>query len=157
MSQILDNICKLRDVFSSKDYKKVPHARGTMQKVFEEVHRNMTRKARDYNYTLDFTSQDLRELAQDIRSMLKRSETAMNPEKNIKEIHKNSIVINGQRQINIDNYMNKALPIMEFRRDNVAPMIELLNLIEYHSVYLYYLELVTNDEVALTYTERLTN
>ena len=155
MSQIIDNICKLRDIFSSKDYKKLNYARGTMQKVFEEVHRNMARKARDYKYELEFTSQDLRELAQDIRSMLKRLDTDMNPEKNIKEIAKNSKLVNDKKQINMDDYMNKALPLMAFRRDNIAAITELLSLMEYHSVYLYYLEMASNDEFALRCTERL--
>lgn len=157
MTQIQDNICKLRDIFSSEDYSKIVFYHSTIKKVFDEVHRNMARKVVDYNYELEFTAQDLRELAQDIRAMFKRWETIMNPEDNIREIHDKAITNEDDqtKQINIETYMNKVLPIMATRRDNMQVVTELLNLIEYHSVYLYWLEIAAKDEFAIKCTERL--
>ena len=86
MSKIIDNICKLRDILEYKDYKKLGYIRQLCQSIFDEVHRNMARKASDYSYNLDFTSQDLRETAQAISDTFKRWDNIMCPEKQIKKL-----------------------------------------------------------------------
>lgn len=151
MSKLLDNICKIRDLVNSKDYSKLKFHQMTMLKLKEEIHRQMSKKAQDYKHELEFTSQDLRELAQDIRSLLKRWETAMNPEKNIKRMAKNTI----NNTIDFSNYTNTVIPIMTVRTETMQAITELLNLIEYHAVYLYFLEMASNDEFAINFTERL--
>lgn len=88
MARITDNICKLRDILENKDYGKLKFARGLIQSIFDEVHRNMARKSVDYSYELEFTSQDLRETAQAIGDTLKRWDNIMCPEKNIKVLLK---------------------------------------------------------------------
>ena len=151
MSRIIDNICKLRDILEYKDYKKLGYIRQLCQSIFEEVHRNMAKKATDYSYNLDFTSQDLRETAQAISDTLKRWDNIMCPEKNIKKLIKN--VENGK--LNLDSFTNETIPIMAYRRDNIQVLTELRSLLEYHSVFLYFLEEASNDKFALTYTQRL--
>ena len=85
MSKIIDNICRARDILQIRDIselnKKLKFQRSLFQAIFNECHRHLSRKTKDYSYELDFTSQDLRELAQDIRNVLKRWESEMNPEK----------------------------------------------------------------------------
>lgn len=149
---MIDNICKLRDALTSKDYKRLVYLRPLFQSVFNEMHRHIARKTIDYNYELDFTAQDLRELAQDIRSLLKRWETEMNPEKNIKALYK---TVKDQK-LDFNSFTNSKIPILVARRDNVQILYELLNLCEFHSVFLYFLEEASEDKFALTYTERLT-
>ena len=75
----------------------------------------------------------------------------MNPEKNIKSLKKQ--VVNGK--LDFGSYTEAKLPILAARRDNVQVLYELLNLLEFHSVFLYYLEIASNDEFAITCTERL--
>ena len=60
MSNLLDNICKLRDILEYKDYKKLPYIRNLSKAIFDGIHLNIKRKATDYKYELDFTSQDLK-------------------------------------------------------------------------------------------------
>lgn len=151
MARITDNICKLRDILENKDYPKLKFARGLFQSIFDEVHRNMARKADDYSYQLEFTSQDLRETAQAISDTLKRWDNVMCPEKNIKKLLKT--VDNGK--LSFDSFTNETLPIMALRRDHIQMLTELKSLLEYHSVFLYFLEEASQDKFALTYTQRL--
>ena len=151
MSRLIDNICKLRDILENKDYKKLGYIRQLSQSIFEEIHRNMARKADNYSYELDFTSQDLRETAQAISDTFKRWDNIMCPEKNIKKLLKK--VENGK--LNFDEFTTESLPIMAYRRDTMQVLTELRSLLEYHSVFLYFLEEASNDKFALTCTKRL--
>lgn len=151
MTKLLDKICFIRDLITQKQYEKLKFYKYHIQQLKEEIHRQLKKKSQDYSYELEFTSQDLRELAKDIRDMLKRWENIMNPEKNIKEVDKNRT----GNQININLYSDKVIPIMKTRTECIQPLMELLSLIEYHSVYLYYVEEASNDEFALQFTERV--
>lgn len=151
MTKLLDKICFIRDLITQKQYTKLKFYKYHIQQLKEEIHRQLKKKSQDYSYELEFTSQDLRELAKDIRDMLKRWENVMNPERNIKEVHKKR----DGNIININLFSEKVIPIMKTRTECIQPLMELLNLIEYHSVYLYYIEEASNDEFALTLTERV--
>ena len=85
MSKLLDNICKIRDILEYKQYNKLGYIRQLSQSIFDEVHRNIKRKASDYSYQLEFTSQDLRETAQAISDTFKRWDNIMNHEKKTKK------------------------------------------------------------------------
>lgn len=152
MTQVIDKICKLRDAVTSKKYEKLTYYHGIVDKLGDELKRHLQKKIDDYSYELDFTSQDLRELAQDIRSMFKKWDTVMNPEKNIKHIHKNDIKDNN---LSLQPHFDKVLPIMRARCHNVAKFTELLSIIEHFAVVLYYCEIASEDEFAINYTERL--
>jgi len=156
MSKIIDNICKLRDILEieilkNHNYNKLIYQYGLFKSVFNEMHRHLARKSSDYSYELDFTAQDLRELAADIRAVLKHWETLMNPEKNIKALKK--VIEEGT--LNLKEFTESKIPILRARRDNVQMLYELLNLCEFHSVFLYYLEYASNDEFAIKHTERV--
>lgn len=151
MSNLLDNICKLRDILENKDYKKLGYIRKLSQAIFDGIHININRKATDYKYELDFTSQDLRETARAITDTFKRWDNEMCPDKNIKKIKKE--IKDGK--IYIDKFMENKLAFMRYRRDYTQVLTELRNLLEYHSVYLYFLEYAANDEFAIKCTERL--
>lgn len=157
MSKIIDNICKIRDileidVLQKRNYNKLVYQCSLFQSVFNEMHRHLARKASDYSYELDFTAQDLRELATSIRAVLKHWETLMSPEKNIKALKKE---ISDEGKLSLEDFTNSKIPIMAARRDNVQMLYELLNLCEFHSVFLYYLEYAANDKFAIENTERL--
>ena len=152
MTQVIDKICKLRDAVTSKNDNKLVFYHGIVDKLGDELKRHLQKKVDDYSYQLDFTSQDLRELAQDIRSMFKRWDTIMNPEKNIKHIYKNDV--KGEH-LTLQPHYDKVLPVIKARRDNTAKFTELLSLLEHFGVILYYFEIASEDEFATTCTERL--
>lgn len=158
MTKLLDNICKLQDILEFKREKEYRYIRPLAQSIFNEVHRHMARKSEDYSYELCFTSQDLRLTAKAISDTFKRWDDIMNPEKQIKKLSKDMLIIKEEKKkvIDMNKYIERALPIMEYRRDYTQILTELRSLLEHHSVFLYYLEEVSNDEFALKYTERLT-
>lgn len=157
MTKLLDRICELRDILEQKKYNELGRARMLCDSLFKELHLHMTRKSKDYSYELDFTSQDLRETAKAIGDTLKRWDDIMNPTKQIKKLSKNALLLKEEHKkvINLNNYMDEVLPIMRYRRDYAHSLITFKSLIEYHAVFLYYIEDVSNDNFAINYTERV--
>ncbi len=151
MSNLLDKICALRDLIADKKYSKFKYLKMELLQLKEEIHRQISKKNADNKHELEFTAQDLRELATDIRTMMNDWSEIMNPDKNIKSIDTN--IKDGV--VDINPFLDKVVPIMQVRTLIMQPLIELLNLIEYHAAFLYYLELSIEDEFALKYTERV--
>lgn len=151
MSKLLDNICKIRDILEFKQYNKLGYIRQLSQNVFDEVHRNIKRKASDYSFKLDFTSQDLRETAQAISDTFKCWDNIMNPEKRTKKLAKDA----KDNTIDLNPFFEEAIPIMQYRRDYTQVLTELRSLLEYHAVFLYYIEEASEDQM-IKYMERLT-
>lgn len=152
MTRVIDRICKLRDAVTSKNDNKLVFYHGIVDRLCIDLKRHLQKKIDDYDYELDFTSQDLRELAQDIRSMFRRWETVMNPEKNVKYIHKNDIT---DGNLTLQPHFDKVLPVITARRDNISKFTELLSLCEHFGVVLYFCEIAAEDEFAINCTERL--
>lgn len=151
MTKLLDKICKVRDLVTSKDYSKLKFYNMEILKLKEEINRQITKKTNDYSYQLDITSQDLRELAQDIRSLLKKWEVAMSPEKNIKKLLKE---VDADDKIDMDNFYKRVIPIMTARTGSIQTLTEFLNIVEFYATFLYMVEEASNDKFALKYTER---
>lgn len=151
MSNLLDKICALRDLISKRQYSKLKYYKMGILQLKEEIHRQMTKKAADYSHELEFFAGDLRELAQEINQMLNEWQKIMDPDTNIKAIYEAKDGVN----IDLQAYQDKVIPIMKTRTETMQALIELLNLIEYHAVYLYYLEYASNDEFAIKYSERV--
>ena len=172
MTNLMDNICKARDFLQQKDIyklgKELPYKKALFQSILNEVHRHINRKTKEYDklknihkddlgkikceYQLDFTSKDLRDLAADIRNVFKRWDSIMNPEKTIKSLKK-QLVDTGK--LDMDELSNTRVQIMSTRLQNSYMLIDILNLLEFHSVFLYFLEIASNDEFALKFIERL--
>ena len=136
MSKLLDNICKIRDILEYKQYNKLGYIRQLSQSIFDEVHRNIKRKATDYSYQLEFTSQDLRETSRAISDTFKRWDNIMCPEKQIKKLAKNT----EDNKVDMNPFFTEVIPIMQYRRDYTQVLTELRSLLEYHAVFLYYIE-----------------
>ena len=151
MSKLLDNICKIRDILEYKQYNKLGYIRQLSQSIFDGVHRNIKRKASDYSYQLEFTSQDLRETAQAISDTFKRWDNIMNPEKRTKKLAKDA----KNNTIDLNPFFEEVIPIMQYRRDYTQVLTELRSLLEYHAVFLYYIEEASEDEV-IKYIKRFT-
>lgn len=150
MTKLLDKICFVRDLLISDKYEKLKFYKMEIFQLKEEIYRQIKKKSQDYSYNLDFTSQDLRELTQDIRNLLNKWDGIMSSELNIKKLLNNM----ENNQIDINPFYEKIIPIMIARMENIQPLTELLNIAECHAVFLYMLEESSNDSFALKYTER---
>ena len=148
MTNLIDNICKLRDILENKQDSKIIFNHKIINSLIEELTRQATKKAKDYSYEIEFTSQDLRELAKDIRDTLKRWSDAVIPEKLIKKYGKGKTEID-LREMNdtMNNYFNLIV-------NNVLPLTRLLCICEGHGAILYFMELDADDETAKL-TERV--
>ncbi|MCM1338974.1 MAG: hypothetical protein NC191_04825, partial [Muribaculaceae bacterium] len=141
----------LRDLIASNQYNKFKFHKMQILLLKEEIHRHIKKKAQNYKHELEFTSQDLRELAEDIHKMLNDWQDFMNPAKHIKSIGTN--IKDGQ--LDLTSYQDKVIPLMTARTECIQAFAEILSLVEYHAVYLYFLELASNDEFAIKCTERI--
>lgn len=148
MTNLIYNICKLRDILENKQDSKIIFNHKIINSLIEELTRQATKKAKDYNYEIEFTSQDLRELAKDIRDTLKRWSDAVIPEKLIKKYGKGKTEID-LKEMNdtMNNYFNLIV-------NNVLPLTRLLCICEGHGAILYFMELDADDETAKL-TERV--
>ena len=149
MSHVLDMICKCRDILIG-DPARIKNYSSVFDKVIDEIHRQMSKKSKDYDRELEFTSQDLREFADDIRNVLKHWEDEMDPEKNIKKI----LATVKDNKIDMTGFCEEKTAVMSQRRDCIEVLTRTLSILEYHSVYLYFVEEASHDEFALEYSVR---
>jgi len=147
MTKLLDKICYLRDILESKNYEKLKFCSGVINQLIEELNRQARKKAKDYSYEIDFTSQDLRELAEDIRNTFKRWENETIPEKVIKKFK-------GYNELDLSEINENMSKYFNLRITNILPLTRLLCLCEGFGTILYFMELDADDEVAKL-TERL--
>lgn len=148
MTRLLDNISKLRDILEYKQDSKLVYSHKIINSLTEELTRQAVKKARDYSYEIEFTSQDLRELAKDIRDTFKRWEYQTNPERLIKKFRGVEKVDLTEVNANLDKYLH-------YRSENIVPLTRLLGICEGYGIILYFMELDAGDEFAIKYTERL--
>lgn len=149
MTRILDNISKLRDILEYKQDKKIVFSHKIILDLIEELTRQAIKKARDYSYELDFTSQDLRELAEDIRNTFKRWGYYTNPERLIKKYGKD------KKEIDLSKMNDELNKYLELRTLNTLPLMRLLGICEGQGAILYFMELASDDEFAIKYTKRV--
>lgn len=152
MSKVIDNICKFRDFLQQSDIytiaRDLKKQQSLIRAIFEDVHKYINRRNNEHSQNLDFTALDLRWLAEDIQKVIHKMEDKMCPEKNIKLFRKE---LTENRELDLTWLTNRCIPIMEARRDSIQVLYELLNLLEFHAVYLYFLELESKDEFAIKY------
>lgn len=152
MSRVLDLICKCRDVLADRPEKLRGYV-GTgalFDQMVDCAHREIARKSHDHKRELDFSSQDLMELAQDIQGVLKRWEDKMNPKKNIKNLLRE--VKDGK--LSFHNFTEEKTQIMALRRDTIVGLTKTLSVLEFHSVFLYFLEETAQDDI-IKYLDRI--
>lgn len=156
VARIIREICKIRDILTSGDDKKISDPRyadasGLYERTSWKLREVIKKKSIEPDYELDITSQDLRELAEDIKAVFKRWETELDAETNIKWL---LTCIDDKRNLDLNPYIAKAMPLMVARVNTSRYLVGLLNIAEYMAVFLYMLELSTGDEFALKFTER---
>lgn len=155
MARVIKELCKVRDILISENDKLISNPRNTegsglYERLGLQIKEVVKKKYNDKTYELDITSQDLRELSNDIRAVLNRWDVFLNAERNIKEILTGAT----KGDANILAYLDNAIPVMQVRLQSVKPLIDLLNISESMAVILYLLELASDDKFALAYTER---
>ena len=152
MTQVLDNICKCRDILAG-DAEKLPRYvkdGALFDKTVNEIHRHISRKSSDYSYELDFTYQDLVEFAEDIHRVIDRWDTHMCPKKNIKALLKTV----KDKKLDLKPFCDTRVKTISLRKECMEGLIKALSVLEYHSVFLYFIEEASRDEFALNFTER---
>ena len=159
MARIIKEICKIRDILISGDDKKISNPRyadasGLYERTSWRLRDVIKKKTQEPDYELDITSQDLRELAADIKAVFKRWEKTLDAETNTKWL---LTCIDESRNLDLNPYINKALPTMIARVNTSRYLVGLLNMAEYMAVFLYMIELANVDEFALKFTERFEN
>ncbi len=147
MPKLLDKICFIRNLLEQKQDNKIMYNHGIINTLIEDLNRQSQKKAQDYNHEIDFTAQDLRELAEDIRNTFKRWEYQTNPEKLIKKFK-------GQTDIDLSSVNETLDKFLNYRITNVLPLTRLLCVCEGVAAILYFMELDADDETAKL-TERL--
>lgn len=157
MSKTLDMICKCRDLLTKEQAHKLPYFTGTnglFDKTTERINQEVIRKTNDTKREIDFTAQDLREWAQDIKALLKRWDYQLDAVRGTKALLK-EVRASQDGRVQFDDFSNKhILPTIELRRDSIVGLYRTLSIIEHHAIYLYFLEAIAKDELALKYTER---
>lgn len=152
MTRTLDMLCKCRDAIIQYPERLPTYtSKGNLfDKTIDMIHRQICKKSEDKTRTLDFTAQDLIEFSEDIQALLKRWETNLNPKKNIKALLKT--VKDGK--LSMHDFCDRTTKIMALRRDSIEGLTRTLSVLEYHSVYLYFIEETQLDEFALKFTQR---
>lgn len=147
MTKTLDKICYLRDLLEKKQDKKIIFNHMVINTLIEDLTRHAKKKAENYSYEIEFTSQDLRELAEDIRNTFKRWEYQTNPERIIKKFK-------GKTDIDLSEVNKTVGEYLSYRTANIMPLTRLLGICEGFGIILYFMELDADDETAKL-TERL--
>lgn len=156
MVRAIKDICKVRDILASGDDKKISNPRyadasGLYETTAWKIRDVIKKKSFDPDYEIDITSQDLRELAKDIKAVFHRWEETLDADTNIKEVM-NSVE---DGKVDMNKVRDKFVPVMVARVNTSRYLVGLLNIAEYMAVFLYALEDALCDEFALKYTERL--
>lgn len=94
MTNLIDNICKIRDLLTEKDYKKITSGIGLFRKTYLDVNRNIERFIKDDNHYLDFNSYDLLEMSMECKELLGELNNQINVNKMVKEITKGESITN---------------------------------------------------------------
>ena len=86
MTKLLDNICKIRDLVTNGDYKKILSCLGIFQSTYSDINRNIERFIRNDGHNLDFTSDDLLEMSMEVKVFLDNLNKQVNASRMVKEI-----------------------------------------------------------------------
>lgn len=147
MTKLLDKICFVRDLLEQKQDEKLKFNHTVINTLIDDLTRQAVKKSKDYNHEIEFTAQDLRELAEDIRNTFKRWEYQTNPERIIKKFK-------NQTEVDLSNVNDTLEKYLNLRTTNVLPLTRLLGICEGFGIILYFMELDADDKTAKL-TERL--
>lgn len=148
MRNLMNKICKARDIISGKDYNKIIFYHMKFKQLAEELSRQLAKKVEGgKNYELDFTAQDLTELAEDIKMLLKKWDYATDIKRNILRIKK-------QAEFNVSKDLQEFARIMDIESHNIQSLVSLKLVAEHLAIILYFMEECYEDEFAIKYTKR---
>ena len=123
MATAIDNICKIRDLFEEGSYSKILSALGIFRSTYSLVNRNIERFIKDDNHQIDFSANDLIEVAIECKSFLSRLNQRVNPVKMVGEIMKP------------DEITNETVRAFTFEYTDIFSMIGYLT--EFHNIMSY--------------------
>lgn len=133
MSKTIDNICKIRDLITVGNYKRILSGLGLFKSTYSLINRNIERFIKNDNHTLDFTSDDLLEMSREVKVFLSNLNHQINANKMVKEITSLDII----NDISIKDFTYKYADIFTM----VAHLTEFHNIISYSASLLKVLEI----------------
>lgn len=123
MSKTIDNICKIRDLITVGDYKKILSGLGLFRSTYSLINRNIERFIKNDGHNLDFTSDDLLEMSMEIKTFLSGLNNQINANKMVNEI-------TSLEQIN-----DKTVKIFTCKYADIFSMVA--HLTEFHNIISY--------------------
>lgn len=123
MSNTLDNICKIRDLITVGDYKKILAGLGLFKSTYSLVNRNIERFIKNDGHSLDFTSDDLLEMSMEVKTFLATLNNQINANKMVKEI------------TSLDRIDDMSVHAFTYKYADIFTMIA--HLTEFHNVISY--------------------
>ena len=123
MTNTLDNICKIRDLITIGDYKKILSGLGLFRSTYSLINRNIERFIKNDNYQLDFTSDDLLEMSIECKSFLSKLNNQANANKMVNEI------------TSLERIDNASVHAFTYKYADIFTMVA--HLTEFHNIISY--------------------
>ena len=123
MGNTMDNICKIRDLITVGDYKKILSGLGLFRSTYNLVNRNIERFIKNDGYVLDFTSDDLLEMSMEVKTFLAGLNNQINANKMVKEL------------TGLDRIDDASVHAFTYKYADIFTMIA--HLTEFHNVISY--------------------
>lgn len=132
MSNVTDNICKIRDLIIVGEHKKILSGLGLFRSTYSLVNRNIERFIKNDGYKLDFTSDDLLEMSMECKTFLSNLNNQISATKMVKEITSLTEI----NDVNVKDFTCKYADIFTM----VAHLTEFHNIVSYSASLLKILE-----------------
>ena len=132
MTKTLDNICKIRDLITVGDYKKILSGLGLFRSTYSLINRNIERFIKNDGHNLDFTSDDLLEMSREVKVFLSNLNHQINATKMVNEI----MSLDSITDASVNDFTCKYADIFTM----VAHLTEFHNIISYSASLLKVLE-----------------
>lgn len=149
MATVIGDICKIRDILVSDNDRLIAVSHVKYQQLADKIRNAINKKTEEPKYEMDFTAQDLREMADEIIIVLKRWEKFLDA-KNQTSWFLTKIKENDGKA-NVKEYIKIIVPYLRGR----FMLVALHSLCIYTATMLYLIEESDNDEFAIKYTERI--
>ena len=94
MSNLMDILCKVRDILTTKDLKQINSNLFLVTRLSDEIRRQVKKNGVDNLKQLEFNSYDLKELSEEIMDIIKVCEKKINVANMLKNLYKKDSIDN---------------------------------------------------------------
>jgi len=92
MSNLMDMLCKVRDILTSKDFDKIKNNLFLISRLSDEIRRQVKKNGVGNLKQLEFNSYDLRELSEELMEVIKMCEKKINVANILKGLYKKDAI-----------------------------------------------------------------